>query len=82
MMQGDYWAKDNVGDDADVNLYSLILMIIFTALPNIVFLNLIVAILSESYVQTINSISEKCLRDQVYILLKYEALSFSFNLSS
>ena len=50
-------------------------MIIFTALPNIIFLNLIVAILGDSYEETITSIRERCLRDQVYLLLKYEALS-------
>ena len=63
MMQGDYWAKDNKGEELEVNLYSLFLMIIFTSLPNIILLNLIVAILRNSYEETITSISEKCLRD-------------------
>jgi len=53
MMQGDYWAKDNQGEESEVNLYSLILMIIFTSLPNIILLNLIVAILRNSYEETI-----------------------------
>lgn len=62
-MQGEYWAKDLEEVDSGVNLYSLLLMIIFTALPNIVFLNLIVAILGDSYEETVTSIDEKCLRD-------------------
>ena len=50
---------------------------IFTFLPNVIFLNLTVAILGDSYEETITSIVEKCLRDQVYLLLKYETLCLS-----
>ena len=50
-------------------------MMIFTFMPNVIFLNLTVAILGDSYEETITSIRERCLRDQVYLLLKYEALS-------
>ena len=47
-------------------------------MPNVIFLNLTVAILSDSYAETINSIKERCIRDQVHLLLKYEALSIPY----
>jgi hypothetical protein len=61
MLSGEYNNAD--GDDGKVNFYGLILMMMFTFLPNVVFLNLTVAILGDSYEETITSISERCLRD-------------------
>ena len=57
----------------NIGFYNLFLLMIFTFMPNVIFLNLIVAILGDSYEETITSITEKCLRDEVYLLLKYEA---------
>ena len=62
MIQGDYWVK--IGEeDRKVDFYNLFLMVIFTFMPNVIFLNLTVAILGDSYEESITAINEKCLRD-------------------
>ena len=57
MMQGHYFAEDLP------NIYNCLLTVIFTALLNVIFLNLTVQILAEPYEETITSISKKFLRD-------------------
>ena len=72
MLQGEYsaqeFSKDDSNSDSSENtsalilFYKMFLMVIFTLLPNVIFLNLTVAILSDSYEETITTISERCLR--------------------
>ena len=57
MIQGDY------ANDGPFELYNIVLIIAFTLLPNVIILNLTVAILGDSYEETISSINERCLRD-------------------
>jgi hypothetical protein len=73
MLQGDYAAQEYAVDDQNepisentspfIPFYKLVLMLIFTLLPNVIFLNLTVAILGDSYEETITTISERCLRE-------------------
>ena len=73
MLQGDYSVQeypiDIKNDDKSeitsglINFYKLLLTVIFTLLPNVIFLNLTVAILGDSYEETITTISERCLRE-------------------
>ncbi len=57
MLQGDYEIN------GIMNIYNIFITLAFTLIPNVVLLNLIVAILGESYEETITSIEEKCLRE-------------------
>ena len=57
MLQGDYEIN------GIMNIYNIFITLAFTLIPNVVLLNLIVAILGESYEETITSIDEKCLRE-------------------
>ena len=57
MLQGDY---ENKGQ---LIFYNITLKLVFTFLPNVILLNLTVAILGDSYEETITSISEKLLKD-------------------
>ena len=57
MMQGDY------ANDGPFEFYNVVLMMFFTLLPNVIILNLTVAILGDCYEETITSINERCLRD-------------------
>ena len=73
MLQGDYSAEEypidgsndpgSINTSAIIHFYKLLLMVIFTLLPNVIFLNLTVAILGDSYEETITTISERCLRE-------------------
>ena len=57
MLQGDY----EINGILDV--YNIVITLVFTLIPNIVLLNLIVAILGDSYEETITTIDEKCSRE-------------------
>jgi hypothetical protein len=57
MLTGDYEI------DVKLNIYNIFITLVFTLIPNVVLLNLIVAILGDSYEETITSIEEKCLRE-------------------
>ena len=73
MLQGDYSAKEYPIDNEDgtdsentspiIYFYKTVLLVIFTLLPNVIFLNLTVAILGDSYEETITTISERCFRE-------------------
>lgn len=39
-------------------------------------MNLFVVILKDSHKETFSSINEKCLKEQIHLILRYEALSF------
>ena len=58
MLQGDFQ-----NEKGPYSLYNIFLMVVFTLLPNVILLNLTVAILGDSYEEIITSISERCLRD-------------------
>ena len=57
MLTGDYEI------DVKLNIYNIVITLVFTLIPNVVLLNLIVAILGDSYEETITSIEEKCLKE-------------------
>ncbi len=57
MLTGDY------DIDGKLNIYNIVITLVFTLIPNVVLLNLIVAILGDSYEETITSIEEKCLKE-------------------
>ncbi len=57
MLTGDYEI------DGKLNIYNILITLVFTLIPNVVLLNLIVAILGDSYEETITSIEEKCLKE-------------------
>jgi hypothetical protein len=57
MLTGDY------DIDGKLNIYNIFITLVFTLIPNVVLLNLIVAILGDSYEETITSIEEKCLKE-------------------
>ena len=57
MLQGDYEINGLI------DYYNVIIILVFAFIPNVVLLNLIVAILGDSYEETITSIDEKCLRE-------------------
>ncbi len=57
MLTGDYEI------DGNLNFYNIVITLVFTLIPNVVLLNLIVAILGDSYEETITSIEEKCLKE-------------------
>ena len=59
MLQGDYSNEEH----GPFVVYNILLKLVFAFLPNVILLNLTVAILGDSYEETITSISEKCLRD-------------------
>jgi hypothetical protein len=61
MLQGDYEIDEKL--NIYIIIYNIFITLIFTLIPNVVLLNLIVAILSDSYEETITSIEEKCLRE-------------------
>jgi len=57
MLTGDYQI------DGNLSIYNIVITLVFTLIPNVVLLNLIVAILGDSYEETITSIEEKCLKE-------------------
>ena len=57
MLQGDYEIN------GELDYYNIVITLAFTLIPNVILLNLIVAILGDSYEETITSIDEKCLRE-------------------
>jgi hypothetical protein len=57
MLTGDY------DIDGKLNIYNIVITLVFTLIPNVVLLNLIVAILGDSYEETITSIEKKCLKE-------------------
>ena len=54
MIQGNYKFHGSLG------VYTLVMIIIFSILPNIILLNLTVVILDHSYEKIINLVNEKC----------------------
>ena len=57
MLQGDYEINGTL------DFYNVAISLVFTLIPNVVLLSLIVAILGDSYEETITSVAEKCLRE-------------------
>jgi hypothetical protein len=55
-----------VGDydiDEKLDFFHIFITLVYTLFPNVVLLNLIIAIIGETYEETITSIDEKCLKE-------------------
>ena len=76
MIRGDWSINRLDNDTINKNFYDEMIGIFTTLMTNVILLNLIVAILGDSYEEIVTTIAEKSLREKNFIIMRTEVFGF------